>query len=180
MTRKKRKWDTDLAFLMFVAGMSQDELSKRFKVSASAVCLRAQADGWESKRDAVLSDRAKFLTKDVSSEQKFIRGQECRYARQLMGLAEQAIQKLKLNKPTVGDVKDLIELASKLGRLGSGLPLNQVEISTTFDLGENLLKQIERAYSQTPRNGLAPEDGKKEITEKSQVIDIQPNLNEEK
>jgi hypothetical protein len=40
-----------------------------------------------------------------------------------------------------------------LGRLGSGLPLNQVEVSQTYDLGEHLMAAIDRAYGDSPKQG---------------------------
>jgi DNA-binding Lrp family transcriptional regulator len=142
----KRKWDVEAGFLLFCAGHSYSELANRFKVSFQAVSEMAKREGWLDKRDAILAERALRVGVHASKEQEFIRAQECRMARQALGLLELAMRKVKVNKPKVGDIRDLAEMVSRLGRMGSGLPLNQVEVTVTHDLNEELRAALARAY----------------------------------
>ena len=143
-------WDSHVGFALYCFGLNYEEIGDKSGVSSRTVCHRADKDGWNEKKAVVLAGRAERLRMDVSKEQQFIRAQECRYARQLFGLAEIMIRRVKIEKPTVRDLCQLMLCASQLGRLGSGLPLVPVDIQQTHDLSAELEAALERAYSHDP------------------------------
>ena len=144
---KARSWNHDTGFALYCLGISTDEIGAQVGVSGRMIRQRAQRDGWQARADKVQTERASRVGAKASKEQEFIRAQECQYARRLMGLAEQILRTIKTADATILDLTRILDLASRLGRLGSGLPLNQVEVTQHFDLGEHLLAAIERAYS---------------------------------
>jgi hypothetical protein len=141
-------WDSHVGFALYCFGLNYEEIGDKSGVSSRTVCHRADKDGWNEKKAVVLAGRAERLSMDVSKEQQFIRAQECRYARQLFGLAEIMIRRVKVEKPTVRDICQLMLCASRLGRLGSGLPLVPVEIHQTHDLSAELEAALTKAYSE--------------------------------
>jgi hypothetical protein len=86
----------------------------------------------------------------LSNEQRQIRAIECEYGRKLFGVAETLLRELRGKPPKWSDLVRVLELASKMSRLGASLPLNQVEVTQTMDLSANLLAMAERAYNQKP------------------------------
>jgi hypothetical protein len=87
----------------------------------------------------------------ASKEQEFIRAQERHLARQLMGLGRKMLRKIKVESANVSDLCRVVKLASRLGRLGSGLPLVPVEETRQLDLNESLMTAIDRAYGPEPK-----------------------------
>ena len=138
--------DWSLAFGLFLLGLTQQEIADQVGCSQASVSRRIADEDWPAKRDLVTTERAIRIGTKISKEQEFIRAQECQYARRLMGLAEQMLRTVSTKDATLLDLTRVLDMASRLGRLGSGLPLNQVEVTQTYDLGENLLAAIERAY----------------------------------
>jgi hypothetical protein len=147
----KRKWDSDFGFLLYALGWTCAEIARKFKISGDAVEHACEQDDWDGKRVLYLAERAKVIGANCSKEQQFFRAEECRMARQLLGLGVEMLATMKVEGASPADVCRVLDLASRLGRLGSGLPLNQVEVSQTYDLGENLMQAIERAYSSEPK-----------------------------
>jgi hypothetical protein len=145
-----KEWDHDQAYALYCLGLPTEEIGVAVGVTGRAIRYVAQADKWEERREKWQQARAERFTKHISKEQEFIRQTECSYARRLFGMAEMEIRLWKPGKATLLDMTRLLDVASRLGRLGSGLPLNQVEVTQTYDLGENLMQAIERAYSDAP------------------------------
>lgn len=144
-------WDHDTGFALYCLGIPTDDIGAACGVSGQAIRQCAAKEDWETRAEKVAVARAARITKGNSTEQQFVRGVECQYARRLFGLAEQELRLYKPGKATLLDITRLLDLASRLGRLGSGLPLNQVEVTQTYDLGENLMAAIERAYAPQPK-----------------------------
>jgi hypothetical protein len=141
-----KEWDHESAFALYCLDLPTEEIGASVGVSGRQVRYVAEAEKWEERREKWQAARAERFTKNTSKEQEFIRQTECSYARRLFGMAEAEIRQWKPGKATLLDITRLLDLASRLGRLGSGLPLNQVEVSQTYDLGEHLMAAIERAY----------------------------------
>jgi hypothetical protein len=143
-------WDHDLAFALYCIGMPTEDIAAQMGISQRMIQHQAKADRWEDRADKVAVERALRIDKKQSEEQKQIRSLECAYARRLFGLAEQELRAYKTTKPTLLDIGRIIDLASRLGRLGSGLPLNQVDISVTHDISERMNEALEKAYGPKP------------------------------
>jgi hypothetical protein len=143
-------WDADLGFHLYCVGLNFAEIGHKFGISGRTVCHRADVDGWDAKREIVVLERAKRVGMAGSKEQEFVRSQECDLARKLLGLGHQMLRDMdkhwQSSKTPVADLCKVLDLASRLGRLGSGLPLMPVEIHGFFDLTENLEKSLQRAY----------------------------------
>jgi hypothetical protein len=144
-------WDGDLGFHLYCVGLNFAEIGHKFGVSARTVCHRADVEGWDAKREIVLLERAKRVGMAASKEQEFIRAQECDLARKLLGMGHELLRKIKIESATVSDLCRVLELASRLGRLGSGLPLMPVELHATMDLSESLQQALDRAYPPEPK-----------------------------
>jgi hypothetical protein len=112
--------------------------------------LRADKDGWQAKREIVLLERAKRVGVHASKEQEFIRAQECELARRLMGLGWEILRTIKPGKASVTDLCRVLDLASRLGRLGSGLPLTPMELTVRPDLSEEWKEALRRVYGDGP------------------------------
>jgi hypothetical protein len=163
----ERTWDSDLGFLLYSVGLTQVEIGKRLDIDPSTVSRVCTTERWDDKLEVVLRERAVLLGPKASKEQEFIRTQECAVARQLLGIGHQMIREFnsdmwKLSKTPIADMVKVLELASRLGRMGSGLPLNQVEVTVTHDLNEELRAALARAY---------PEETKS-LPEPQKVIDL--------
>ena len=139
--------DPFLAFALFLTGMTQREIATQMGCSQQYVSKMCVDNDWVGQREMVMRERIGRVTGMVSKEQEFLRAQECQYARRLMGLAEQMLRTVSTKDATLLDLTRVLDMASRLGRLGSGLPLNQVEVTQTYDLGEHLMAAIERAYA---------------------------------
>jgi hypothetical protein len=148
-TKAKRleiRFDSHLGMALYCLGLTNDEIADACGVTHQRVSQVCALDDWPKLRAIALEQRAKKIGKTAVNEQQFIRGLECDYARRLFGVAEIILRNLNLAGATIQDLVRVLDLASRLGRLGSGLPLNQVEVTQTYDLGENLMAAIERAY----------------------------------
>lgn len=142
--------DRQLAFMLYVVGFNETELARKMGVSQQRVSQIARSNDWQAQRDMVLQERARKVGISASQEQEFIRSQEIHFARRLMGMAEQVMQSINLSKATIADLTKLVDLASRLGRLGSGLPLQPVELSVTHDISEDVRRMLDRAYGDSP------------------------------
>lgn len=138
--------DPFLAFALYLTGLTQGEIAEQMGCSRQYVSKICVDNDWAGQREMVMRERIERVTGKISKEQEFIRAQECQYARRLMGLAEQMMRTVSTKDATLLDLTRVLDMASHLGRLGSGLPLNQVEVTQTYDLGDNLMQAIERAY----------------------------------
>jgi hypothetical protein len=92
-------WNAYVGFALYCSGSNYEEIGRKFGVSARTVCHRADKDEWDHKKAVVLADRAERVGIDVSKKQKFVHVQQGRMARQLVGLADMMIHRLKIKQP---------------------------------------------------------------------------------
>ena len=144
--KRDRKFNHNVAFELFVLGVRQADIATRFNVSKPAVNQIAKRDDWKARRDAVLIERAKQVGPGMAAEQGIIRYEELRIAKELMAGAKIALRKIKWEKVGVNDLIRVMELSSKLGRLGAGLPLQPMELNVQVDLSGEMRDAIERVY----------------------------------
>src|ERR1700677_4643287 len=128
------EWDHDLAFALYCMGIPTADIAAQIGISQRMIQHQAKIDKWEDRAEKVAIERSLRIGAKASKEQDFVRTAECSYARRLFGLAEQELRAYKTTKPSLLDITRILELASRLGRLGSGLPLYPVEIFVTHDL----------------------------------------------
>ena len=145
-TPGRRKFDHEIAFGLFLLGMTQNELAARFNVSQQSLSLIAIRQDWNSKRDAIALERVAQAGPELRKEQMTLRGEEIRMAKELIVGATRALKRLNWEKCSTGDVLKALELASKLGRLGTGLPLQPMELNVQVDLSGEMKDAIERVY----------------------------------
>ncbi len=144
-------WDHDLGFALYCLGIPTDEIGTQLGISGRMIRLQAKNDDWEARAEKVNLERALRTGQKASKEQEFIRSRECAYARRLLGMAESEIRQWKPGKATLLDITRLLELASRLGRLGSGLPLMPVELTVEHDISERMQAALDKAYAEEPK-----------------------------
>ena len=140
-----------MAFSIFCLGLSQADIARRFKVRPNTVSEIAKAQDWLGKREIVSVERAKMLGADLSKEQELVRGEEIRFSKMCMAMAEDVLRRLRFKKPSVRDAKTLLDLASRLGRLGTGLPLAPLELTVQHDISATLEAALQKAYGPEAR-----------------------------
>ena len=146
-------WDENLAFSLFCIGLNCTEIADQVGICARQVERVAKTEDWTARRNQVQKELAVRTGCKVGKEQEFVRGVESQYGRKLLGLAETELRQWKPGKATLLDIQRLIELGTTLLRRGAGMPLNSVEITQTYDIGEGLQSALERAYAGHPELG---------------------------
>lgn len=154
MARPKGRIDTknnakaEIAWRLFVLGLSMADISPQVKVSTTTLEVWAKGRNWVATRDKLYAERNEKLGAKVLKEQESIRGMERDFAEKLMAAATLALKHFKPEKCKPGDLVKILDLATKLGRLSVGLPLGttNVDVAVRHDLGDSIKAALEKVY----------------------------------
>jgi hypothetical protein len=162
-SKRKFNWPRDTAFMLYASGVPNERITQ--------ICAIFK-EKWSARRDLVNAERIKAVGPGIYKEQEMLRAKELEFSKQLMNVASQMLASFK---PTVNCSPDkivrMLELASKLGRMSTGLPLTSIEVQPALDLPKLLMDNIEKVY------GDEPKDQKQLPTIDVQATEVKPENN---
>ena len=147
----RRKFDFDFAFALYVQGVPAVRIAQKCKVSRQTVDALVIRENWPAKRQAYEVERVKAIGANCAKSQEDIRAEEYALAKELLNKGRELLERYKIPKRiNLADICRVLELGSRLGRLGTGLPLVPMELTVAHTISEDIQRMLDKAYGDQP------------------------------